>query len=93
MINYKRLEKSSLFCGPINIGCDCMSSVEREKSLLYWDNIHKDYNREDIKIDDWLDKFSNIIDNCSTPVLDLGCGSGNDTLYLIKKGKEVISCD
>ena len=93
MINYKRLEKSSLFCSTINIGCDCMSSVEREKSLLYWDNIHKDYNREDIKIDDWLDKFSNIIDNCSTPVLDLGCGSGNDTLYLIKKGKEVISCD
>ena len=26
-------------------------------------------------------------------VLDLGCGSGNDTLYLINKGKKVISCD
>ena len=70
-----------------------MSSVERDNSLLYWDNLHKKHNRDDIKIDDWLDKFSNIIDNCSTPVLDLGCGSGNDTLYLIKKGKEVISCD
>ena len=70
-----------------------MSSVERDNSLLYWDNLHKKYNREDIKIDDWLDKFSNIIDDCSTPILDLGCGSGNDTLYLIKKGKKVISCD
>ena len=70
-----------------------MGSIEREKSLLYWDNLHKYYSREDIKIDDWLDKFSDIIDNCSTPVVDLGCGSGNDTLYLINKGKKVISCD
>ena len=70
-----------------------MSSIERDKSLLYWDELHKNYNRNDIKLDDWLDKFSNIIDDCATPILDLGCGSGNDTLYLINKGKKVISCD
>ena len=70
-----------------------MSSIERDKSLLYWDELHKNYNRNDIKFDDWLDKFSNIIDDCTTPILDLGCGSGNDTLYLINKGKKVISCD
>lgn len=70
-----------------------MSSIEREKSLLYWDELHKNYNIDDIKLDDWLDKFSNIIDDCTTPILDLGCGSGNDTLYLINKGKKVISCD
>lgn len=70
-----------------------MVSIEKDNSLLYWNNLHKKYNREDIKIDNWLDSFSNIIDNCSTPILDLGCGSGNDTLYLINKGKKVISCD
>ena len=70
-----------------------MISIEKDNSLLYWNNLHKKYNREDIKIDNWLDSFSNIIDNCSTPILDLGCGSGNDTLYLINKGKKVISCD
>ena len=70
-----------------------MSSIEKENSLKYWDELHKEYKREDIKIDDWLDKFSDIIDKCSTPILDLGCGSGNDTLYLINKGKKVISCD
>ncbi len=70
-----------------------MKTIEQENSLLYWDNFHKNYNREDIKIDDWLDKFANIIDSCKTPILDLGCGSGNDTLYLINKGKKVISCD
>ncbi len=76
----------------MNIG-DKMKTIEQENSLLYWDNFHKNYNREDIKIDDWLDKFANIIDSCKTPILDLGCGSGNDTLYLINKGKKVISCD
>ena len=40
-----------------------------------------------------MDKFETIIDSCSTPILDLGCGSGNDTLYLINKNKQVISCD
>ena len=70
-----------------------MGSIEEEKSLLYWNDLHKEYNREDIVIDEWLDKFLDIIDNCQTPILDLGCGSGNDTLYLINKGKRVISCD
>ena len=28
-----------------------------------------------------------------TPIIDLGCGSGNDTLYLIERGKKVIPCD
>lgn len=31
--------------------------------------------------------------HCSTPIIDLGCGSGNDTKYLIEKGKNVIPCD
>ena len=70
-----------------------MGFNEKEKSLEYWDNIHSKYERNEIKLDDWLDKFETIIDSCSTPILDLGCGSGNDTLYLINKNKQVISCD
>jgi len=27
------------------------------------------------------------------PIIDLGCGFGNDTLYLSERGYEVISCD
>lgn len=67
--------------------------LEKDNSLLYWDNFYKNYNPDNIKTDNWLDDFSNVINNCSTPILDLGCGSGNDTLYLIDKGKKVISCD
>ncbi len=42
---------------------------------------------------DWLEKFDDIIMSTQKPILDLGCGGGNDTLYLISKGKQVISCD
>lgn len=66
---------------------------EIDNSIKYWNNIYKNYNIDDIIMDDWLDDFSDITNICSTPILDLGCGSGNDTLYLINKGKKVISCD
>lgn len=65
----------------------------RENSLSYWENVHQNYDRATIKVDDWLERFDDVILATSLPILDLGCGSGNDTLYLINKGKEVISCD
>ena len=58
-----------------------------------WNEVHKIYERDKIKYDDWLDLFGEAIGNCKTPIIDLGCGGGNDTLYLIEKGKEVIPCD
>ena len=72
-----------------------MEGNYRENSLQYWDHIHEDqdYNRNSIKVDDWLDRFEDIIDRSSLPILDLGCGGGNNTLYLINKGKSVIACD
>lgn len=70
-----------------------MSKISRESSLRYWDQAHREYQRENIKYDDWLESFDEMIMNCKKPILDLGCGSGNDTKYLIEKGKEVISCD
>ena len=70
-----------------------MFNKEINNSFKYWNNLYKEYNRNDIKIDDWLVDFNSIILSSNTPVLDLGCGSGNDTLYLNNKGKKVISCD
>ncbi len=67
----------------------------RDNSLNYWNETHKnmDYKRETIKTDDWLDRFDDIIMSARKPILDLGCGGGNNTLYLIGKGKQVIPCD
>ena len=65
----------------------------RKNSLDFWNDNHKEYDRETIIVDDWLERFDLIIENTQKPILDLGCGGGNDTLYLILKGKQVISCD
>ena len=72
-----------------------MEGNYRENSLQYCDQIHEeqDYNRDSIKVDDWLDRFEDIIDRSSLPILDLGCGGGNNTLYLVDKGKPVVACD
>ena len=67
--------------------------VEVKNSERYWNNIHVNYDRNHIKVDDWLDRFDSIIADCKSSVLDLGCGGGNDTLYFIEKGKKVIACD
>lgn len=34
-----------------------MQLNEKENSLKYWDNIHIQYERDEIKLDDWLDKL------------------------------------
>ncbi len=67
--------------------------LEIKKSKEYWDKKHQHNKRNNIQIDDWLDKFSEIIEATSLPIIDLGCGSGNDTLCLIQRNKEVIPCD
>lgn len=75
---------------------ECEPSVRPEvtKSLEFWSNIHtRDYQRDSIQVDNWLKQFDEIIDNCDLPILDLGCGSGNDTLVLINKGKKVFAID
>ena len=58
-----------------------------------WNELHSNYERDKIKYDDWLELFKRAIDSCKTPIIDLGCGSGNDTLYLVERGKKVIPCD
>lgn len=60
-----------------------------------WNDLHKDFARNNkFKFDGWLEKFETIISNIKTKIIDLGCGvTGNNTIYLLKKGKKVISCD
>lgn len=70
-----------------------MMREEGKRSLEYWEQIFTEYREQKIQTDDWLDEFDGIISACSKPVLDLGCGFGNDTLALMQKGKQVIACD
>jgi len=57
-----------------------------------WDEIHSRHWDNDLLIDRWLDGYSDIIKS-GTKALDLGCGLGYDTAYLIDKGLDVVSAD
>lgn len=69
------------------------NDIIQKNSYEYWNSVFKIRTRDEIITDDWLDMFSNEIMNCNTPIIDLGCGGGNNTLYLINMGKKVIPCD
>lgn len=58
-----------------------------------WDNWSK--RRSGIPAYDlWLDNYKSILDdNKNKEILDLGCGIGADTLYLLERGYKVLSCD
>lgn len=59
----------------------------------YWNKEHHKWINNPIKMDDWLDKHQELIKNTNSKILDLGCGLGNDSLYLAKLNKEVIAID
>lgn len=58
-----------------------------------WDNWSK--RRSSVPVYDlWLDEYKDILENNKdNEILDLGCGIGADTLYLIERGYNVLSCD
>ena len=58
-----------------------------------WDNWSKKRNRIPA-YDLWLDEYKDILEqNKKNTILDLGCGIGADTLYLLERGYDVLSCD
>lgn len=59
----------------------------------YWNENHKKFLEKQITYDNWLDDYKEVLNKCKTQVLDLGCGGGNDTLYLTERGFSVIACD
>ena len=58
-----------------------------------WNNWSK--KRSSLPVyDNWLDDYLDLLNqNKDSEILDLGCGIGADTLYLIEKGFDVLSCD
>lgn len=58
-----------------------------------WDNWSK--RRSSVPVYDlWLDEYKNILqENKDNEILDLGCGIWADTLYLLERGYDVLSCD
>jgi len=58
---------------------------------IYWNAQHANYERHEIKTDSWLDAFE--LTRSNLPIIDLGCGSGNNIPRLLETGRPVIPCD
>ncbi|GLC29070.1 class I SAM-dependent methyltransferase [Clostridium omnivorum] len=66
--------------------------MDQQKDI--WNKIYDGVLNKMPTYDLWLDKYEKeLMKSKDIPIIDLGCGSGNDTLYLIERGYEVISCD
>jgi len=60
----------------------------------FWDDIYRNIHARQVQYDHWLEPFlAELSPSKDTPVIDLGCGAGNDTLYLTERGFSVIACD
>lgn len=67
-----------------------------KKTSVVWDSIYALVNKGDIsfKYDNWLDRWMAQFNNLKGPVLDLGCGLGLDSNYLIQKGvTDIVALD
>lgn len=61
---------------------------------IYWNELYQSRGNKKPVYDLWLDKYEDILTAFpNIPIIDLGCGFGNDTLYLREKGYQVTSCD
>lgn len=58
-----------------------------------WDNWSRKRASKPV-YDLWLEEYKDILtENKGQEILDLGCGIGADTLYLLENGHNVLSCD
>ena len=64
-----------------------------KKALSMWNGWSRSRHGKPV-YDLWLDDYKKDLDKYkNTKFLDLGCGNGADTLYLIERGYKVISVD
>ncbi len=72
-----------------------MDDRHRLRSAEYREAFHSREapERDRIKTDDRLEALDTVITETDRPIPDMGCGRGNDTLYLPGKGKRVCAFD
>lgn len=70
----------------------------QDNSQKYWNDEYWEYvinnNKADFIKESWLEKYIAEINKVeSKTAIDLGCGIGQDTKWLLDKGFDVVSCD
>ena len=59
----------------------------------YWNKSFETYNVDKNEDSQWLDRYIDIINNCKTDILDLGCGAGRDSKFFITNNHKIIAID
>ncbi|MBN1648263.1 MAG: methyltransferase domain-containing protein [Spirochaetales bacterium] len=63
-------------------------------SLEYWNKIYTATDKIRQHDAGWMDSYARLFSEAPhKPVIDLGCGPGAESLYLLDRGYQVISCD
>ncbi|MBN1761124.1 MAG: class I SAM-dependent methyltransferase [Chitinispirillaceae bacterium] len=63
-------------------------------SLEYWKKIHRSIKEITPGDAQWLDRYADIfVESGRKNIIDLGCGSGAESIHLLNSGYPVISCD
>ncbi len=75
----------------------CRTCEASFKASVYqgeWNKIYRTCGAENPTYDYWLGKYDHLLkESRDLPIMDLGCGSGNDTIYLHQRGFKTVSCD
>ena len=59
-----------------------------------WNETYRTNINENPTYDCWLEKYAQLFTESKNALtIDLGCGYGNDTIYLQRKGFKTVSCD
>lgn len=63
-------------------------------SMQYWNNMYRSIEKINPTDSIWLNQYIGLFSETKEkPIIDLGCGSGSDSIYLLNNGYSVISCD
>ena len=71
-----------------------MARPEKHDNRTYWNKVYEGIKEIKPVYDLWLDKYKDILEKSrDTEIIDLGCGSGNNSIYLSERNYKGISCD
>jgi SAM-dependent methyltransferase len=72
----------------------CETSFKEPVYQREWNKTYSICGTENPTYDLWLEKYEHLLrESRDVPIIDLGAGYGNDTIYLKRQGFNTVSCD